>query len=200
MRERGKLPDGRRYGIYEVFGQPVRVFDSFSAAMRCSEAMADRVLGAEGRFDVMLGLLTCDPEGFVSRFGDMSAQALLDVMGQAFGWEFGDEPGEDGGVIDWEADESRVRVTMRMAYGLGDEFEQLPYREVVDLVAMAPHETPMGQAVYYRVADAPDTDDEETLAEFERMRDHYSLGDSGGSENDSASGMFESLRSMADGR
>ena len=80
------------------------------------------------------------------------------------------------------------------------EFEQLPYREVVDLVAMAPHETPMGQAVYYRVADAPDTDDEETLAEFERMRDHYSLRDGGGSENDSASGMFESLRSMADGR
>lgn len=202
MRERGELPDGRGYGVYEVMGQPVRVLDSFSSAMRCSKALEDRVLGHCGLIEVLLGLLACDPEGFCSKFGTRTTQALVSVMEQAFGWDFGGDAeggdAEGGGVIDWDADEARVRVTMRMAYGLGREFERLPYREVVDLVFMAPADTPMGRAVYYRVAEPPE--DSEAREEFERMREHYALGDVGeGRDNEAATGMFESMRSMADG-
>lgn len=196
-----KLSDVRRYGVYDVLGRRLRVIDDFATAVRLDKLTRDELFDDGQKTQIALAMVYPDPEKVAEAYGDDFPEAFLETLGKAFGM------GEvDGGkrVIDYEKDASRILATMRAAYGLGREYEQMPYREVMGLLAYSPHDTPMGQAIYYRTARQPKRDryNGEYVDEWIKRRDHYRLGgkdeDGEGDANDAATAAFEAMRRRAD--
>jgi len=82
-------------------------------------------------------------------------------------------------VIDWDKDASYIKTTLLTAYGIywDDISQKITYAELVDLVSLAPHETPMGQALYYRTAKPPKRTkyNTEEVEHFRKAREFYAL-------------------------
>ena len=161
--------------VHEVMGRRVRVYDSWRVALRLAELLDDPYFGDGQKLQVALKITLPNPEGFCEAFGDETGEAFLALMKEAFCFDF-DERAQKR-VIDPVQDAARIRVTMRSAYGLGDEFQDLPFREVCEMVGMSPFESPMGQAIYYRTAKRPKKNkyNAEQVKAFDRLKRAYRL-------------------------
>lgn len=199
---RGTSEDGRHWSAYPLRGRMVRVYDSFRTALVLERVARDELLGTAERGTLLVRLLLVSPEGFMAEFGDDAASALRELLGEVFGI------GEGNGrrLVDFDEDAERLVVTMRQAYGLGEEYEELPFREVMALVALSPADTPMGRAIHYRTAKRPKATkwNKEEVRGFDRAVEHYRLkgkADPIGDANASASAAFDRLRKASgDGR
>ena len=194
--------DGRPWRRYDVLGRQVRVFDDFETAMLMNEMMEDPLFEPHEKDELALRMVTPDPARFAEAFGGRARDALAEVLRQAFGYGE-DGQGEGERAMDLDEDAARIRATMLAAYGLREaEWRAMPFRDVCDLLALAPRETPMGQAVYYRTAKRPKATkgNKEALRAFDEARRFYRLGESKAPEkaNDRATGAFEALRRRAE--
>ncbi len=191
---RGELEDGTPYGVYDVLGRKVRVLDSFRNGILAEEVLRDPLFEPEERAAIVCRIVIPDPGRFAEAFGDAAGDALLCVLGEAFGFS----ESEEERVIDFAEDAARIRSTARSAYGLSpDRLAEMPFSEAVELIAMAPRETPMGQAVYFRTAEPPKRTKHngEHVDAWLDAREHYRIrGDAGEEDpNRAATAMFDRL-------
>lgn len=137
-------------------GRRVAVYDDARTCLTVIELFRDEGLTPKDKLSVLLRLMFeegFEPfPGFERFLPELLWEACaLDVTG-----EHADECGGDE-AVDWEADEQYIRASVLAAYGkTWDEIaETTTLREALSLVLLCPHETPMGQAVYYRTAKPP---------------------------------------------
>lgn len=180
LRSRGTL-DGRGYGVYETHDLRIRVFDDARTCMKVIQLFADRDLMPEVKAEILLRLLFPDPDAVAEAAGDDLGAILGDIVWEICGLDITGEHDTDGGkqLFDWDADEEYIRTTMLMAYGkpIEELASHMTYRELVSLIFMAPHETPMGQAIYYRTAKPPKRDKHngEQVEEFKKRQRFWQL-------------------------
>lgn len=166
--------------VIDVDGRRVRVFDSLGDFLLIRDALQDELLDDEERFQVLLAMLYADPQGVCDALGGEVAHFVSETLWEAFGIDLeGVHESDDVRVVDWDEDRDYITATTRSAYGMGfEDFAQLPYRECCALVGLAPHETPMGQAVYYRTAKPPKPTkyNAEERKHFREARKFWALG------------------------
>lgn len=200
----GRLEDGRVWHVYDVLDKKVRVIDDFANAMLIGELFDDKALDDSEKTSILTMMVLPDVQAFAEAFGEQTSDAFAQVMMQAFGIDVKGGVAEKR-VLDWEEDAARIKATMRSAYGLGEEFMGLPYLDVCELLGMAPQDTPMGQALYYRTADKPKRTkyNKEQISAFEKARDFYKLGKKKTTierANATATSMFDAIAGGSDGR
>ncbi len=173
----------RRHSVIPWEGYGVRVHDDAATAFKLIRLAADKDVSASGKAAIAAALLFVDPEGVRKAVHDLSGlleEALWQVA------RIGDR--ESGGerVMDWEDDDAYIRASVWQAYGVSfDELcERTSFPELAKLVGMCPHETPIGQALYYRTAKPPKAtkhNQEERRLFAERKR-FWALGSKPGSD------------------
>lgn len=196
--------------IRDVMGRKVRVHDTLADFFTVRDVLRDDLLGDDERFDVLLAVLYADPQGVCDALGDEILAFLSETLWCCFGVDIdGDREHDDKQILDWDEDRDRMIVTCRQAYQMGwDELRLTPYKEACLLMGMAPHETPMGQAIWYRTAKPPKRTkyNKDQIHEFEqakkayRLRGHTPDGqtkDSIEAANEAASARFAMIARMA---
>lgn len=201
--------DGRMCGVYEACGLRVRVYDDARTMMKVIDLFADTLIQPSVKLEVLMRLLFPNFEGVRERAGDRLGELLCSIV-----WEIAGLDISEGGsrrhekpLFDWDADEAYIRTTMLSAYGetLDALVSRITYRDLAALVLLAPHETPMGQAIYYRTAKPPKPTkyNQDEIREFKRRQRAWRLdatcGGSGSMEsgNDIATSAFASIASHA---
>ena len=163
------------FSTYNIFGKEVKINDSFLAACLLDELTDDDLFSDVEKTAIAAQIVLDNTDDFAKVFRDETPKALHEVLVQAFGAE-----GKSSGTskVDLQQDRARIKATMRMAYSMSaEELASTPYRDIVDLIAMSPHETPMGQALYYRTAKRPKQTkyNKEELAAFDKAKRFYKL-------------------------
>ena len=110
-------------------------------------------------------------------------------------------------MIDWEGDAEVIEASLWQAYSTPflEIARKVSFRELGHLIGMAPHETPIGQALYYRTADEPKSTkyNQDEIRRFRKLRQAWSLkkqvGDASPDANDYATSMFEAVKRVANG-
>lgn len=180
LRSREKI--GNRWvGIYETCGLRIRVYDDARTTMKVIKLFADEELSPQAKEYVLLRLLFPDPEKVVDAAGVDMAKVLSEIIWETSGLDItGERISEHKKpVFDWDADEPFIRTTMLTAYGktLDELAEGLTYKDLTSLLFLAPHDTPMGQAIYYRTAKPPKPTkhNAEEIKHFRKMQSAWAL-------------------------
>lgn len=173
-------PSNESWHVIDVEGRKVRVYDTLRDFLLIRDALEDELLDDAERWDVLLAMLYPDPQGVCDALGEEVVHFVGETLWEAFGIDLhGTHETDDTRLVDWDEDRDYITATTRTAYGMGfEEFSGLPYRECCTLVALAPHETPMGQAVYYRTAKPPKVTkyNAEERKHFREARKFWALG------------------------
>lgn len=185
---RSEVVDGRTCHVYESCGGEYLVHDDARTALRIIRLFGDEEARPEQKLDVLLREVFARPED-VRRAGSDLWRVIADITWQAYSLDLMDEHHSTGRrVLDWEEDAPRVKATLLQAYGLMWEeiCTRVSYRDLVDMVCMAPRETPMGTALYYRVADPPKRTkgNAEQVRAFRKMKELYRLKGEGTAKSD----------------
>lgn len=199
--------DGRRYRLIGWEGLRVRVFDDAATALKIIDLLNDRTVVAHVKADIAAALLFPDPQAVAARVSDVEGLiaecvkevALVDMRG-----------GGDGAdkVIDLEQDAEIIYASLWNAYGMPfeDMARKATLEEVLGIMSCVPHETPLGQALYYRTAEPPKRTkyNEGEIREFRKRQKFWKLKAEGGGEpdaagNDAMTAMFDSLGRQSHG-
>lgn len=195
-----------RIGIVESGGRRYRVRDDAATALKLIELAGDASVDGQTRGEISVRLLFCDPEAACAAAGDGMRQVLSDALWQVAGIDVdGTRRDETGGrrIIDWGRDRGAADATCRMAYGRGLDglAAEVSYRELMGLLAFAPHETPMGQAFYYRTAEEPKRTkhNAEEVRRWRKLRDFWALDGDGPAQaaGNAAADVFSALKRRA---
>lgn len=202
--------DGRRGRVLLWEGKPVRVYDDAATALKVIALFDDGDVSPHAKQAILMRLLFPAPDDVSREVGDLAgflAHAVWEVAGLDIDGSHEGEYGEK--VIDWEQDAGAIEVSLWQAYSfpLQDIAHKVSFHEFGQLVGMAPHETPIGQAIYYRTADEPKSTkyNQDEIARFRRLRQAWALKDkgrardAGAAANDYATSMFSAVKRVARG-
>ncbi|MEY8460142.1 Gp15 family bacteriophage protein [Eggerthellaceae bacterium 24-137] len=173
--------DGCRFRVIEHEGQPVRVYDDADTALRLIALFKDRELPPEVKSRCAMQLLFPDPGAVANHewedFWSLFSRLLWEIAGID---SDGSHPGEGGPRwVDWEADADYIEASLWRTYGQPSAAmaRQLSLREYARMVSLCPHDTPMGQAIYYRTADEPRAGkyNQDEVARFRRAKRAWAL-------------------------
>lgn len=173
-------PEGNRYSIMEWEGRQVRVYDGADTALSLIGLLkADDVL-PEAKWPVAYDLLFVDPAAVLSHpwndVDGMISHFVYEVCGVDMD---GSRPDSGERVIDWDADGDYISASVWQAYGVParEMARKASFREFGRLVGLCPHETPIGQAIYYRTADEPRATkyNQEQIEDFRKRRRAWAL-------------------------
>lgn len=191
-------PDGRA-SAYLWGGRELRVRDDAATALSALRMLAEPMVSPGAKRDILARMLL---PGLGASWPSLPDAGALPA---ALAWECcradldGSHAAECSGerVVDWEADGPYLRATSLAAWGMTyDELcAKVTFSELCELVGLAPRDTPMGQAVYYRTAEPPGARaGAQARAEFSRRREFWSLK----GERDRAGRMETANRAAAD--
>jgi hypothetical protein len=174
-----RLADGRNAHLYAYGGHDWPVVDDAENGLLVIELFRDGDLAPDEKAGLLLHMLFCDPATAIAKAGDGLGALLSALVWDAFGLDIDGGREHSAPVFDWDEDADRIRATLLMAYGVRwDEVkDKLSYRELCAYLGLAPHETPFGQAVYYRMADEPKATkhNQAEVDHFRKAREHYAL-------------------------
>lgn len=182
----------------------VPVHDDVLTALDVFATFGDPDTPSDFKLAYAMGLMfpTMDPHDAESVRA--CARLLPDQCWELFGLDLtGGHEAECSGadVFDWDADEDMIRASFLSAYGMTvpELAEKCSYRDACSMLGLIPQDTPMGQALYYRVADEPERTEHnaDQIRRFRELRDHYALSKSGADAydamNDAANAAFAGL-------
>lgn len=188
----------------------MRVYDDALTALKVIALFGDEDVSPVGKQGILMRLLFPDPEavaGAVEDMGGFLALAVWEVAGLDIDGSHEGEYGEK--VIDWEQDAEVIEASLWHAYSAppSEIAAKVSFSEFGQLVGLAPHETPIGQAIYYRVADEPKSTkyNQDEVARFRKLRQAWALKDKGAARsaaaaaNDHATSMFGAMKRVARG-
>lgn len=175
--------DGRRVLLFEWEGRTVRVWNDADTALRIHELFRSGEDSSQKLSGLISGLFVDQQElsGINSLSGLIAAVCweccALDVDGS-----HADEVGSEK-VFDWEADAEYIAPSLLMCYGVSwDEARyRYSYRQLCGMLGMVAHDTPMGQALYYRTATPPEPrkGNEEERRSFRKLQSFWRLKEPG---------------------
>ena len=193
--------------VHKVLGRRVRVCDTVRTFRRVMRALQDEELDTREREIVVLRLVYADPDAVARAFGPDLHEAIQETLWDCFGIDVtGERPNDGKKAFDLDEDRARIIVTVREAYGMDwDALEDTPYKEACALLLMAPHDTPMGQAVYYRLGKPPKRTkyNGKEISAWREAAEAYRLRGTGDAEdateraNNEASSAFEAMKRRA---
>lgn len=200
---------GKRARVVEWEGKRVRIYDDAVLALRIGELLSDESVDAYFKRDLLERMLIVDVEAAkaaIQDFDGLLALAAWEVAGIDMDGSHKDE--SDGPrVIDWEQDAGHIQATLWQVYGrsFGEIGPRVSLHQLGELIGACPHETPMGQALYYRMADEPKhtKGNEEEIKRFRKLRAFWQIKDARGSEgatkhaNDRMTDMANAFKRMA---
>lgn len=200
---------GNRYSVIEHEGQRVRVYDGADTALRLIALLADRDASGLAKSWVATRLLFVDPDAVTAHpwedFDALLCRLLWEVAGIDADGSHEAERGRR--VIDWEGDAEYIEASLWATYGssAGDMAKTLTFRDFAKMVGLCPHETPIGQAIYYRTASEPADNGHngEEIRRFRKLKSAWALdGASTASEeyeqaSNTASDAFAGIAAMA---
>lgn len=142
--------------VHEIFGHRLRIRDALANFQLLLELFEDEYFDDEERTEVLITMLYPNPQGFLEAYGDGARDALSETLWECFGIDIDGTREHDEPVLDLDEDKAKITVTARAAYNLSwEQLQALPYTEAITLLMLAPEETPMGQAIKYRVGKPP---------------------------------------------
>lgn len=148
--------DGSRGHVVVYDGMPIRMYDDAATAIKVIQLFADETIHEDFKFQLLFDLLFPNPEGVVEAVEDLDG-LVQHCVSELCGLDVSSSrnPGKD--VLSLEQDESYINTTLWETYGLSLDSiaSQVTFRELIQLISLAPFETPMGQALYYRMAKPP---------------------------------------------
>ena len=203
------LDNGRIAHYYNFHEWRIRVMDDAENALLLIELFKDDLFTPFEKLNILLEMLFPDPEAVCEAVGDDLEELLAGVLWEVCGLdvththksEYGGEP-----CFDWEQDAGRIRATLLSVYGIEwDKVKnKLTYSQVCELLEMAPHESPFGQAVYYRTASEPKSTayNREEVENFRKARQFYALNTEPSvnhmeKENSSSNDIYAALKRWA---
>jgi hypothetical protein len=167
------LEDGRICHLYDWGGKRFRVVDDAENVLTLIDLFKNEMLLPEVKYNILMDRLFPDPERVAEAIGDNLGELLSALLWDVAGLDItGAHKAEhQKPLFDWEQDATAIRVTLLTAYNLrwDDAKNRISYEELCDLIGMSPHDTPMGQALYYRTAPEPERT-KHNGAEVERFR------------------------------
>lgn len=175
-----RIENGRRVRTYVAGGAEIKARDDADTALRIIDLFRNTEEPPVRKLDRLIALLFPEPEQ-LSAAGDVTSLIAEAAWDTAKVDLLGKHKGETGGksVIDWEADAGVIEASLLRCYGLPwDEIRyRFSYDQFLALVGMVAHETPLGQALYYRTAKPPKPDKYNTEArkEFAERRRYWAL-------------------------
>lgn len=188
----------------------MRVYDDARTALKVIALFRDDDVSPWAKRRIVMRLLFPDPDAVeegIEGLDGFLAHAVWEVAGLDIDGSHGGEYGSR--IIDWEQDAEVIEASLWQAYSqpLQDIARKVSLRELGNLVGMAPHETPIGQAIYYRTADEPKSTkyNQDDIERFRRLRQAWALKDNGAagvadaSANDHATSMFGAMKRVANG-
>lgn len=176
--------NGRYCNAYRYEGAEIDVCDSALDAVLVAELFADEALDPAEKEALFPAMVLADPDGAIAAVGAGSFWDMLDsVSWDAFGLDLLGRRTEqvEEPVFDWAEDAARIRASLLQAYGLSwdEAAPRTGYAEMCGLLAglMEAGETPLQQAVYYRIADRPSETkyNRAAVEAFDARREHYRL-------------------------
>lgn len=152
-----RLSDGRRFALIAWRGVNVMHYDDAFTGLRVAELLADEDVEPMVKAEIAAKLLFVNPDKVMA-----SVESPLDLIVELV-WKVArvdmDGTHEANGkkLIDWEQDEQRIRASVWQTYGKPVEeiLAEVTLDEFASMLSMCPHETPIGQALYYRTAKPP---------------------------------------------
>ena len=199
----------RKPTAYLWEGREVLVHADADTSLRIIGLFEDEELDEETKAEILVRLLFPDPAAAMVAVGNGLKPFLAALLWELCGLDVdGSHSAETGGrrVIDFEKDSALIKASVMAAYGKSWEelSAQCTLRELTELLVLAPHETPIGQAVYYRTAKPPKPTkyNQEEVKRFRELQDHYRIeqvrtGDSMQRQSQAAFDAFRSLRVAA---
>ena len=174
-----QIVEGRRIRTYTREGREIHVRDDADTALRIIDLFTGEERPAR-KLDRMVALLFTDPVELqgISDFAGLLAEvawneARIDMDGS--------HAAETGGqrVLDWEQDCDVIQASRLRCYGVAwDEARyRFSYEQLIALIGMVDHQTPLGQALYYRTAKPPKPDkyNAEARREFAERRRYWAI-------------------------
>lgn len=173
--------DGCRFRVVEHEGQPVRVYDDADTALRLIALFRDTEVEPGVKQWCAMQLLFPDPQAVAEHewedFGSLFSRLLWEMAGIDADDSHAGEEGPRW--VDWEADADYIEASLWRTYGQPSAAmaRQLSFREYARMVSLCPHDTPMGQAIYYRTADEPRAGryNQDEVARFRKMKRAWAL-------------------------
>ena len=202
QRKRSRKPTAFLYG-----GEEVPVFADARTSLKVVDLFNDGELYEELKAEILLRLLFPDPAGTVRRLGAGFKPFLSELLWELCGLDVDGTRSSDASgerVIDFKHDSELISASVMAAYGRSfDELaSQCTLRELTVLLGLAPYETPLGQAVYYRTAKPPKATkyNKEEVARFKRLQEHYRIKDQvrvGDSMQRQSQAAFDAFKSLS---
>lgn len=202
------LDNGRYAHVYHWRERPIRVIDDAENALLIIDLFTSQLLDAEEKLELLLQMLFVDSAAVVAAFGSDTPALVADMVWEVAGLDItGQHKAEytEQPCFDWEQDAGRIRATLMSAYGIDWETAKtrLTYSQVCELLEMSPHESPFGQAVYYRTAKEPKPTkyNAEEIKHFRKAKAFYALKGSAtpSSANAKSNDIFAMLARKAGG-
>lgn len=172
---------GRRYSVFEHEGQPLRAYDDADTALRLIGLFNDREVEQNVKFWAASRLLFVDPDAVMAHPWDDLGGLFSLLLWEVAGIDADDTHEREGNrrVIDWDADAEYIEASLWATYGssAGDMAKSLTFRDFAKLVGLCPHETPIGQAIYYRTASEPADNGHngEEIRRFRKLKGAWAL-------------------------
>lgn len=171
---------GHKIKIIQWEGKRVRVYCDAVTALRVAEMLEDEQLDAYTKRELLEELLIVNKAAAreaIDDFIGFLAEVAWEVAKVDMTGDHASEPGDK--VIDWDKDAKYIEATLWQTYSMSAQEmgRKVSLEQFVDLLANAPYETPMGQAIHYRIAEEPKRTkyNEEEIKHFRKMRDFWAL-------------------------
>lgn len=152
--------DGRRYSIYEYEGREIRVFDSAITGLRLIKLFEREDIDPLNKEWAVLQILFPNPEGVQKEIEDLNGLISMlcwEICGlDLTGAHEIESKGEK--AFDWDSDSQLIKTSLYQAYGVSWEVltEEVTYRDLTSMMGFIPFETPLGQAIHYRIGEPPE--------------------------------------------
>ena len=171
--------DGHVISILRWKNVSVRVYADAATAFKVIALFADDTLVPETKMEILLYLLFPNPQGVVDAIPDIQ-EFLIYCVRKIAGVDADKENRiNQNQIIDWENDEPIIDASLWATYGQSfrEISQKVTFVELGHLITCVPHETPLGQALYYRTAKEPKRTkhNQEEIKEFRRMKKFWAI-------------------------
>lgn len=190
--------------VIEYDGVAIRMYDDAKTALTVIQLFEDKTITEAVKLHFLLDLLFPNPQGVIDAVEDL--QGLIEYcIKELCGWDISKNHTHQKDVLNWNSDEAYIKASIWNAYGISFDAiaSKVTYQELIQLIALSPFETPIGQALYYRTAKAPKQTkhNKEQVKDFKEKQRFWALRSEDKGTVDAGDGAmndaFASLRRVA---
>lgn len=170
--------DGIRGHVVFYDDVAIRMYDDAATALRVIQLFEDETIHEELKLRFLLELLFPNPQGVLEAVSDLDG-LIVHCVSELCGIDVSNGRSPDKDVLSFESDEAYIKTSLWETYGVSFDSiaSQVTFRELLQLITLAPFETPIGQALYYRTAKPPKATkyNSEEMKDFRKRKRFWAL-------------------------